>query len=626
MKTLIPFFRLPAISLILTTTLSAALPRTLDEADAFARTLINDCLYDEVSIVTRGSLQKMRVTRDETRASIVFVLPRDGRHEPDITVTVTLRPTNSPLSVGHQRSHQLLQRHQFRDYGDDSPYAEQAESYDRIAPSFGPEAACIQVRGKKRRADKFAVYSQLELAWLPHGTEAFGVSIHLGNLYINMPADGSLGSDPLHRLVDEFAVDLMLATALAARQHQFIDEARVKATQTIHRTVSQLPRTAWDSPRWRGAPSPPRHLTLPAMQGPVTTAAATVTPPSPPAMAPPPPSSAPETITLSPEEVLQLAIALNTVDAIPSPTPKVSAQLPAATSPASVAPLIGVRGARRPPVAAPGFTPNHLMQLLFDPDVRLLLTKSRPGFSATVYAHAKGDWAAAVIETDEGFHLPLITPKRDFPGPLADLLKLSVDRPSSRRLDLDLSPLRLAVLRTLFELVESTRTLIGPESASLASFSAAEILTLFSSPRTLSRIDALPPAAQWEIQSVADNAMLLEIELTTLRQHRLVRRLMINGQPAYRLSPTGHQMARLVLAPSEKLRVTRIPARMTDLSPSIHLVNSAHFFADQTAFITYLPTGLVRYEQAPWQGGPSVWKLFTHLTEPEPSVGLAERR
>ncbi len=174
-----------------------------------------------------------------------------------------------------------------------------------------------------------------------------------------------------------------------------------------------------------------------------------------------------------------------------------------------------------------------------------------------------------MTETDDGYHLPVITVKRDFPDACAAFLKVTASRPVSRPLELRLSPVRIAVLRTLFELQESTRILAGEDAAKLAGFPAKEIMTHYASPRLLSLIEVLPDSAQWDVQALAGNEMLLAIELTALRQHRLLTRDVVGGTPVYRLSPDGLTVAREVFAarrsvntPSSRHRGLSRPAGM----------------------------------------------------------------
>ncbi|WP_221028837.1 hypothetical protein [Actomonas aquatica] len=597
--------------------LFAALPQTLEDAETFARNLIEQRLYNDLSVVGRDNLAKMKVQRNESQTSTTFFLPRSTWMEPDYIVEVVMNPVNAPLSRGHLRAHQPLQEHRFTDYKDESDYATQSETYERLFPGLGLESACVALSVEKRHADAFAKIDHLRIAWLPPDQAQFGLVISLRNLRLNLPQNGNIGADFFHTSLDREITPILLAIARAADDAGFIRPAQLSATETFAKAVQDT----WLKTRVRDAflqPTvPPRLLTVAAYRASAPAAKASVPPPSsppspppatPPAAPPSPPTPPPPAdgrfVRLEPTEVAQLAVQHRLITIVPEPTPAITLNLPEQL-------------ASPPAGPAPAFEKSTLLGLLFDPDLRLMLTKEQAGFSATVFVHAKGDWAAVVAETEDGFHLPVITLKQSFPNACAAFLKLNQPRAEHRRLEFKFSPVRLAVLRTLFELQESTRLLAGQDTADLAAYPTEEIMTVFASPRMLRFIDVLPEPAQWEVQTLAGNSMLLSIELTSLQQRGLLRRQLLNGTPRYRLTADGLAVSRDLFAPGRRLSVTRIPARLIATTPSVHLTNLAAFATNHTALIRHLPDGHVLYRRAPWRGGASIWDLFAGLTEPE---------
>lgn len=608
--------RLAALFVAAATTVAAGLPANLDEAEAFARQFIADQLYNDHSLVTRESFSKLRHQRDEAGTAATFFLPRSVRTGPDYTISVVMHPVNAPLSLGHQRAHQLVQRHRFTDYANATPYATQSETVQRTLPSFGPESACIHTRMTKRRADASAT-GEIEIAWIPGSQDQFGLIVVVGNLQENLRADGNIGSDAFHSRVDAYAARVLTALLDAGEKQGLITGAPLRASRNLCAAIQARPHVAPNAEALLGPAVPPRPFTVAAARSDSVPATVVETPPPP--VAPPADSATPpppDRIALSPEQVLQHAIRLQLIAAVPSPTPAVSLVLPAAAKAPAAGPVTAFAGVATPTVEPPNL--DHLLGLLFAPDVRLLVTKTVAGVhGVSMFVHAKDEWAAVVVETTEGLHLPLITPKREFPAPFATFLKLDRPRPAPPEVRYDFAPLRLFVLRALFELDTMTRQSAGPEAGSLAAFSTAELTARLDAPETQQRLEALPAAAQWEVQSGLGNAILLGLELSALRQHALVRRDVQQQTPFYRLTPAGRTLAQLLFAPAERLTVTRTLGTLATPRASLHPVNAAHFFGERTLLLSHRPDGQTRARLTAWRGGASVWDLFFLLTEPE---------
>lgn len=598
----------------------AATPRTLDEAEAFGRRVVDKYLYNEAGIVGRNEIAKMVVSRDPGKHTVTFRIPRASRSSPSFELQLCVQPHAGYL--GHLRTHEPLQAHRFQDYKSDQPNALQLERYERTVPAWGEAAGCVHVQNEKIRAASTATTSTLEIQWLPTAAHDFRIQLYAFGYSYNVPKDADIGSDAFHNLVDRDIARLLVALTHAGRDTGLTSPTVARTIESYQQAVAGTPQPAPNSPALLGPREVPPLLTA-------ATAVAAPAAPPPPVEAPPagitlagarqsaPPPAPPPLLHLTPAQVMQWAVQLRLVANVPAATPDVTAVRPAAlpATAASAPSLLGVRGAPAPSATGAAFDEATLMALLFAPDVRLMITKEITGFGVTVYAHAKGEWAAAVIETPEGFHLPVVCAKRDFPGPLAAFLKVAAERRAPRSTELELTPLRTALLRTMFELRESTRFLADATTADLTSFTLAEIQTLLSSPRMLQSLDALPDQAQWTVLSSVNNGMLISLELAALRQRHLVQRQVINGVPRYQLSPDGLNTARLIFAPQTRLRVTRIPSSMTDQHPLINLVNTAHFTGNRTAIITYFPNGLIRFQETAWRGPAGVWALFAHLTE-----------
>ncbi len=613
LRLLVPLFAVLASTISVT---AAGLPTNLDEAETFARKFIAEQLYHEHSLVTRDSFSKMRHERNETGTAATFFLPRYVRTGPEFTITVVMQPVNAPLSLGHQRAHQLVQRHRFTDYANHTPYATQSEEVQRALPCLGAEAACIHTRMTKRRADAFAT-GAIEIAWIPGSQDQFGLLVVVGNLNPNVRADANIGSDAFHMSIDAFCGRVLAALLDAGEKQGLISGKPLQASRELFAALSAYPHIPPTAAELLGPAVPPRPFTVSA----ATPAAETVALP-PPAPRPPPvvantPPPAPTRINLTSEQVLEHAIRLQLIGAVPSPTPAVSMVLPAADPPLESGPVTAFAGLDAPAAAAAPDV-DHLLGLLFAPDVRLLVTKTLAGVhSVSMFVQAKDEWAAVVVETTEGFHLPLITPKREFPAPFAAFLKLDRPRPAPPEVPYDFAPLRLFVLRALFELDTLVRQVAGPEAGSLAAFSTTELTARLDAPETQQRLEHLPAAAQWEVQTGLGNAVLLGLELTALRQHALVRREVRAQTPTYRLTPAGRQLAQLLFAPAARLQVTRTRGTLAAPRPTLHPVNAAHFFDDRTLLLSHRPDGQTRARLTAWRGGASVWDLFFLLTEPE---------
>lgn len=616
-------FLRPLILFLLVAPLAMAkIPANLDEAEAFARSLIENQFYDSDALVTRQSINKMRHQRNEAGTAASFILPRSVRTGPDYVITVDMNPVNGALGIGHHRAHKPLQRHYFRDYKNDTPYVTQDEKIDRTLSTFGIESACIQYRVSKRRADT-AAKTVIEFTWLPESKTQFGLKVTVSNLQQIVRADANIGSDAFHSLIDKYAARLLTSILNAGEKQGLIDQAHYSASIQLCEQIRKQPNISYDSEALIAPPVPFRPLTLEGITrksvSPPVAPIKSVTTPTP----PPPLEPKLTLIMLTPEQVLEHAIQLQLVAAVPSPTPAVSIVMPAKrvmppTSQAAISAFAGLNAPSTNQATAATPDTEQLIELLFAPDVRLLVTKALIStHSVTMTAHAKDDWAAVVIETTEGYHLPLVTPKQDFPGPFATLLKLDKSRGTGPATQFEFTPLRLFVLRAIFELDTLVRLSSGNEAGSLASFSINELIARLDAPETQLRLDALPATKQWETQSALGNRMLLGIELAWMRQQHLVRRELQNQLPRYRLTPSGRQIADLLFTPAESLQVTRSVGSFTAPRPSLYPVNAAHFNGDRVAHISYRPDGQTKIKLGPWRGGSSLWDLFFLLTEPE---------
>jgi hypothetical protein len=320
---------------------------------------------------------------------------------------------------------------------------------------------------------------------------------------------------------------------------------------------------------------------------------------------------------LTPEELGERARRLGLAEALPDPVPELTVVPPAgATREPAVRPgtaPLGVRGGAAV-APAPRFDADQVVALLLDADARLLATKTVPGLAAHSFVHHYGDWSALVVETETGWHLPVVTRRDELGEALVAFLAVpprAPARPTGLRLDLD--PRRLLVLRAVFEWQRTLEATAGAELVRQTGFPAEEIGDLFASPRFLGFLAPLPDAVQWDVQMAMTNDLLLAVELAALQRQRLVQRLILKGQPRYVLSRDGERVARLLFAPVEQVRLTVVPRRLNDPRPLVHGVNALVLSGPHTAYVSFRPDGQVTYEEDAWRGASSLPRLWRHL-------------
>jgi hypothetical protein len=316
------------------------------------------------------------------------------------------------------------------------------------------------------------------------------------------------------------------------------------------------------------------------------------------------------------DELATRVRALGLAHTLPDPVPALSLVPPSDSASGSGhagALPVGVRGVAAV-AAAPRFDPDQAARLLLDPDLRLLATKSVPTWAAHVFVHYMGEWAAVVVETEEGWHMPIVAQRELFDGAFVQAMAMPA-RPAepASGLRLDFDARRLLVLRALFEWQLTLEATAGAELVRQTGFPVGEIGRMFASPRFLSYIESLPDTVQWDVQMVMMNDLLLSVELAALQQQRLVQRRLFQGQLRYVLSPEGGRVARLLFSPVEQLRITTAPRLLNDTRPLLQTVNQLALNGPKSAFITFHPDGRVAYTEEPWLGAASFARLQRYL-------------